>query len=164
MRGFIVVPEFTQAPATGVEKLRGRELIELRRCDFDPELKAVQCSAEARNGVGVAVNQPIVGCFERAQCEQFDRRIDQRFARVAHFHTEGGCQRLDALQLLAAHSKRLAAGRKDAATDLRLEEPSRDRRGRGPYVLAIVQDDQNAPVLQVSHHGRDQVRRIAMNA
>jgi hypothetical protein len=31
-------------------------------------------------------------------------------------------------------------------------------------VLAIVQDDQDAPVPQVSHHGRDQVCRIPANA
>ena len=59
---------------------------------------------------------------------------------------------------------RLAAGGEYAATHLCLDEPCGDRRGRAQYVLAIVWDDHDAPVLQVFHGRRDQICRMAADA
>ena len=164
MRGLVVVPEFAEMTANGIEEGCRRESIELRSRDLDRERKAVQRFAEACNGVGVAVDQPVVSRFKRAQREELDRGIGQCFRCALHFRSVGERKRLDALQVLARDSKRLAAGSEQAAADLRLDEPCRNRRGSVQYVFAIVQDNQYAPVLQVLHYGRDQVCRMAANA
>ena len=164
MRRLVVVPEFAEMTANGIEELGRSETIELRSRDLDREWKAIQRFAETCNGVGVAVDQTIVSRFERTHGEKRDRGIGQCFSCALHFRSVGKRKRLDALQVLATNSKRLAASRKQAAADLRLDEPCRDRRGSVQYVFAIVQDNQYAPVLQVLHYGRDQVCRMTANA
>src|ERR1700682_4123091 len=97
MRGLVLVPEFAEMTANGIEEGCRRETIELRSRDLDRERKAVQRFAEACNGVGVAVHQPVVSRFKRTQREELDRGIGQSVLDALHICPVGERKRLDVL-------------------------------------------------------------------
>src|SRR5690606_13014632 len=122
--------------------------------DFDRQRDAVDTATYFGNERCVFVSELEAGITcQSAIDEELDRRKGQSLAGFQADMWRGKLQRVQPVRMLTFHAHRLATGCEDVRLGCSAEHRLCRRRGGIDHMLAVVEDDQCTPCLQITHQG-----------